>query len=509
MQHVSLDRDEHSILRDVSWRIAPGQRWVLLGPNGAGKTQLLKIVAGAVWPNPDTAHRLRWRGGGRWQRSPQGLQDKIAYLGPERQDKHERHGWNHRVREVVGTGVQRSDIPLQPLTRTQTLRVQQNLRRLRLLGLASRPFLTLSYGERRRVLFARALACEPGLLLLDELFTGLDSVQHRAVMSALQAPDRTARPWVLSVHRLQDVPRNATHLLALTEGQVQFCGPMQWPILRRLLASDAPVAPVAPVVPVAARPLAKKAARSLSRRLLQPAKFVSVPARVGQSLFKFSGANIYLNYRPVLREIDWQVRAGECWIVRGANGAGKSTLLRTIYGDHTVAAGGVLQRAGITPGVPLSEFKRRCGLVAPQLQTDYPRKSTVLDVVVSGLHSSIGLNEPASARELALARRALTCCSAQNFMGRQLAQLSYGQVRRVLFARALVRRPRLLLLDEAFTGLDRTTRHHLLALVDELIGSGVAVVLATHLEEELPARASRELRLCAGRAEIACLLPRG
>ena len=148
-------------------------------------------------------------------------------------------------------------------------------------------------------------------------------------------------------------------------------------------------------------------------------------------------SSLYMR-NQLLRDIDWEVRSGECWIVRGANGAGKSTLLRTIYGDHPVAAGGRLQRAGIELGVPLSEFKQRCGIVAPQLQTDYPRDTPVQDVVISGLHASIGLNEAPDARERSLAARALELCGAGALRERRLASLSYGQVRRVLFARALV-----------------------------------------------------------------------
>lgn len=478
--HVSLDRDGQKILDDVSWKILAGQRWVVLGANGAGKTQLLKIVAGAVWPNPDGRHLLRWRRGSRWQRSAQDLLDEIAYLGPERQDRHERHGWNHTVREVVGTGVHRSDIPLQPLTAAQRRRVERCMRSLRIMRLASRRFLTLSYGERRRVLLARALAVQPGLMLLDELLTGLDGAQRSAVMAWLQSARRGAMPWVLSAHRRADIPANATHLLILQQGRVGYCGPLRAQRLREYFAARHAPAP-----------------RSLRAR---PAA-----AAGGTVLFRFSAASIFLDYRPVLRDIDWEVRSGECWIVRGANGAGKSTLLRTIYGDHPVAAGGRLQRAGIEPGVPLSEFKQRCGIVAPQLQTDYPRDTPVQEVVISGLHASIGLNEAPDARERSLAARALELCGAGALRERRLASLSYGQVRRVLFARALVAAPRLLLLDEAFAGLDFENRRFLLSLVDQLVDRGVAVILATHLREELPASARHTLTLQGGRARIAAL----
>ena len=489
LQHVSLKRGGRSVLRDIAWHVRPGERWVVVGPNGAGKTQLLKILAGAVWPDPDVRHVLRWRWRRQWRRVPQELLQEIAYLGPERQDQYERRGWNHSVRDVVGTGVHRSDIPLQRLSRHQSLFVAKILRQLRLTSLAARGFLTLSYGERRRVLLARALAARPGLLLMDELLTGLDTSQRRALLNWLESSAASQLPWVLSAHRKPDIPAAATHVLMLDAGRIRYCG--------------------------------SSAGAALAAYFKQPPARSGAAARTGgqaaygteakrrRMWFRFRNANIHLDYRRIIRGLDWQVNAGECWIIRGANGSGKSTLLRTIYGDHAVASDGWIERRGVGPGIPLDYFKSRCGFVAPHLQTDFARDAPVLDVVVSGLHSSIGLNEPSSSRERARARKALGAVGAAAHAERVFGELSYGEARRIIFARALVCRPGLLLLDEAFAGLDVRTRHDLLSLVDRLSVAGVAVVLATHQREELPRTASHELLLRGGQAiRLRSLLPK-
>jgi molybdate transport system ATP-binding protein len=287
-------------------------------------------------------------------------------------------------------------------------------------------------------------------------------------------------------------------MLLLENGRARYCGPLQPALLREYFAVPEPKPQSAQARAVAA--MASTSGRPTPHR---PRRL----SRAGALWFRFVHADVHLNYRPVLRDLNWTVLAGECWIVRGANGAGKSSLLRTIYGDHAVAFGGSIQRRGIVPGVPLSQFKQRCGLVAPHLQSDYPRDARALEVVVSGLHASIGLNEAATASERNQARRALQRCGALALAQLPLAELSYGQVRRVLFARALVGGPKLLLLDEAFAGLDAATRQELLALVDTLLSRGGAVVLATHLQDEIPRLASHELRLFAGRAETRQLLP--
>lgn len=119
---IDLDRGGRAVLRDVSWRIRPGQRWLLIGGNGAGKTQLLKILSGAVWPKPDRGSR-RYRLLGESFDTPAGVAEEIAYVGAERQDRYEHYEWNFRAREVVGTGLQRTDIPMRPLTPTEERRV--------------------------------------------------------------------------------------------------------------------------------------------------------------------------------------------------------------------------------------------------------------------------------------------------------------------------------------------------------------------------------------------------
>ena len=214
-------------------------------------------------------------------------------------------------------------------------------------------------------------------------------------------------------------------------------------------------------------------------------------------------ASVWIDEHRILSDVDLTIRRGECWIVHGGNGSGKSTLLRTLYGDLGVASGGQIRRVGVAPGVPLEEFRARTGLVAPHLQTDYPRHHSVLETVVSGLHSSIGLNFPATPAEFSRARSSLKQFDLLPLADRTLAEISYGQMRRVLFARAAVLRPRLLLLDEPFTGLAPAIRADLLARVEAWIGRGVTVVMATHYHSEWPRQATHELLLTGGRVRRA------
>jgi molybdate transport system ATP-binding protein len=479
LHRIDLDRGERAVLRDVSWRIRPGQRWLLIGGNGAGKTQLLKLLSGAVWPKPTGRGLRRYRLKGETFDAPAGVADEIAYVGAERQDRYEHYGWNFSARDVVGTGVHRTDIPMQALTAAENRRVLGLLGRLDIGALAERRFLTLSYGERRLVLIARALASRPRLLLLDEVANGLDARNHARFLAWLASTARSPLPWVFATHRRGDVPEGMTHLLELESGRVKHAGVMRAGRARELLRQEAPA-------------FLAQASRRRARRPRRQAPLLSLRR-----------ANVFVDEVQILHGIEFEIAAGDCWVVHGPNGSGKSTLLRTLYGDHAVAAGGSITRRGILPGVPLEQFKLRTAYVAPHLQTWHVPKMPVMEVVASGRYASIGLNEAITAADRRHAERALRRFGIFGLRSRTLAALSYGQARRVLFARAWAREPALALLDEPFAGLDRATRADLAHRLNRWLEKGGSCVIATHHRDEWPAHTTHILELEQGGA-IAC-----
>jgi molybdate transport system ATP-binding protein len=473
LKHLSLQRGGRNVLKGISWTIRPGERWVLAGANGAGKTQLLKLVAGVVWPKAAARATRHYLLGRQVNSTPFGIKDEIAYLGAERHDKYQRYGWNLPVERIVGTGLYRTDIPLDALSVADRRRIRRTLERLAVAHLASRRLLSLSYGERRVILLARALLSRPRLLLLDEVLNGLDEINRARVLRWLARQTRRL-PWVLATHRSEDVPPGATHALVLSGGRIVYRGALRGAPRTRWGAGQG--------------------------RRASPAVSARRAARPGRSLVRLINARVYLEQRLVLEGISLTVRAGEFWVIRGGNGSGKTTLLRTLYGDHGVAVGGAIERAGIRPGVALEVFKKRVGLVAPHLQADHPAQLTVAEVVQSGRHASVGLNDAPSAADRSAARRTLALFGLTRLATRTLGELSYGQSRRVLFARAWAREPELLLLDEPFAGVDSPTRHALMKRVLALAAGGTAVMVSAHRPGDWLRCASHELELARGRA---------
>ncbi len=477
LRQLHLQRDGRRILRAINWDLRAGQRWVLVGGNGAGKTQLLKIVAGALWPDPAArgelpARRYRWHG--RWHKDTRDVLAHIAYLGPERQDRYARYDWNFSVAELVATGLDRVDIPERAMNDLRHREVLRILRSLGLEQLADRRILEISSGERRLVLLARALASRPALLLLDETLTHLDAQNERRLRRWFAAAPRSGTAWVLSTHRADHLPESATHALVLRGGRVLAAGRRRQAVVQKALAQV-----LGPPARLRTPRSAPAAARGRARR----------------TLLAVAHGELWLEGRLILRDIDFRLRAGECWVLAGSNGSGKTTLLRALYGDFPFALGSQVTRTGVKPGEALQNFRLRCGFVAPQLQTDYPRQSTVLDTVVSGWQASYGLNEAPDAAALAAAAVVLKIWRLASWSRRRLAELSYGQVRRVLFARAWIRAPQVLLLDEPFAGLDARQRALIAQRIEQARAAGATVLMASHHRDEWPLTCTGVLRI--------------
>jgi ABC-type molybdenum transport system ATPase subunit/photorepair protein PhrA len=153
--------------------------------------------------------------------------------------------------------------------------------------------------------------------------------------------------------------------------------------------------------------------------------------------------------------------------------------------------------------MPIDSWKRRVGYISPELQTDYAVNVTVSDLVVSGRYASIGMAEAPTAADQKIARYWLKYFALLSVAKRRPRELSYGQLRRALFARALAGDARILLLDEPLTGLDPRQRAAMRRLLERLMKRGVTLIIAVHHPEDLPRGMTHVMRLHKRRAEAA------
>jgi len=478
---VSVRRGDSWALRDISLSFKAGGRWALIGGNGAGKTQLLKLLGTDVWPTPAGRESREYRIGRRRVEVAEAKR-RIAYVGAELQDKYVRYDWNPTVSDLLATGLHRTDLLLEPATTPERRRIGSMLRICGLTHLKNRRFLTLSYGQKRLGLLARALIQDPDWLLLDEFYNGLDEGYRHRIDRILDHARRRGQSWIAAAHRAMDVPQGTSGLIELHAGRLRSVTKLRSAALERLTAA------------------ADEYPSRRGTKVLR-SRFMGTPgAADGRVLLRITGADLYVEYRAVLRDLNWRLHQGEHWAVFGANGAGKSSFLKLLYGDLSPALGGKIERRGFPFGTPIEAWKRQVGYVSPELQTDYAVNVTVLDLVMSGRYASIGMAEAPTPSDKAHARHWLEFFALKSLAKRRPRELSYGQLRRALFARALAGEPRILLLDEPLTGLDPPQRAAMKRLLGRLMSKNRTLIIAAHHPEDLPRGMTHALNLHKRRA---------
>ncbi|MEW6187031.1 MAG: ATP-binding cassette domain-containing protein [Thermodesulfobacteriota bacterium] len=209
-------------------------------------------------------------------------------------------------------------------------------------------------------------------------------------------------------------------------------------------------------------------------------------------------ASFRLGDRIIFQNTSWMLRRNEQWGIIGATGSGKTTLLSLILGDNPQVYGNDIVVFGRQRGSGESvwEVKRRIGWISPELHLHFNEEATCFEATVSGFYDTIGLFEKPTRRRRAAALERLEEFKILKFADSPLCALSTGLQRMVLLARALVKRPELLLLDEPCQGLDPAHRDLFIKVVDNLIRTRkVTTIYVTHRKEEIPPSVKRIFQL--------------
>jgi len=470
LDRVDVDISGSPVLHGVTWRLHRGERWGIVGANGSGKSTFLRLIAGTVWPAPERGERHYDFGRGA-ERDAVAARREIVVVSHELQDRYARLNWNFTALDVVLSGVYRTDVPRRHPEARERKRALATMGELGVAILAPRRFLELSRGEQRRVLIARGVAFKPSVLLLDEPASGLDRAARLELGALLErVPDSVA--LVCAAHVESDLPKAVDRVVRLEHGRIVACG-MRSELTRgaREVRSAHDASARTPREPMPARSHGGEQA----------------PGRDSQGrhhelpLVELENASVWLGARRVLRDLDWRIESGQQWLVTGANGSGKSTLLRMLHGQLRPARGGAIRWPALGNPRNVWTLRRQVAWVSPELQAAYRYPTTVRECVASGFDSSFGLTRAPTANESERVDELLAEFALDALAARPLTTLSYGQARRALIARSLANRPRLLLLDEPWEGLDEDASASLNRALAATVAHGTQLVCASHL----------------------------
>src|SRR5512137_1051770 len=468
---VTVRVRDRFILPGTSWEIRAGESWAILGPNGAGKSSLARVLMDDVPTSQGTVTRHH----------PDAARDRIGWVSPELQE------WllgmeENRVEEGGCAGRDG-----RPETARETIlsgsppgidgarAYRRIVNRLGIGYLQDRPMRHLSTGEMRKVLIARALMKSPRLVVLDEPFGGIDADSREELLSLFNSLIKGGVQLVLVSHRADEIPAAIGHVLCVKDCRVILQGGREEVLAGWQRMSDDDERP-AICLP-----------REKERETEAP-----------QILVEMKGVTVKHDDVTILDGLDWTVRRGENWAVLGPNGSGKTTLLSLITGDNLQGYANEIRLFGMLKGSgeSLWDIREKIGVVSSELQVRYRKGIQVRDVVASGLFDSIGLFRRLSPEDRRMVEDWMDLLGILPMAERVFEGLSYGERRMALIARAMVKSPLLLILDEPCQGLDPANRRKMLKLIDRIgAGTGTRIVYVSHYADEIPSCINRILRL--------------
>lgn len=336
----------------------------------------------------------------------------------------------------------------------------------RLEPLWERRYRQLSTGEARKVLLLQAVLGAPSLLILDDPFDGLDrSARTELAQAIVHVAERLPVLVVgaFGARELPFAPRSLREVVVIAERRLTFRGTPQ-----AFLAQAADGPHPHPPLPV-------------SLGTWYPPLDPNVP------LVQLIGGHVSHGEQVVFEGLDFSVFAGQHTLIEGPNGAGKSTLLEMITGDHPQAYSNDLHLFGRRrgSGETVWDIKKNVGIVSSRLHRDYRVGGSVEEVLLSGLFDSIGVYQTPEPSDRARARAWLAWLDLGLAPGAAFRELSFGQQRLVLIARAAIKVPPLVVMDEPTSGLDPDNRLRALDLVESLCTQKKSTVLmVTHRPDE-------------------------
>lgn len=456
----------------VSLELKPGEHVAIVGPNGAGKSLLVDLMTGK-YPLLSGSVAYDFRPSVR-----RAVYENVRYLafrdtyGSADANYYYQQRWNAHdqdevplVRELLGTYDDSEE-------------VRRLLEVFRLDGLMDKPIILLSSGELRKFQLAKALLGAPRILIMDNPFIGLDAGARALlgdVLTRLSGLGTLQIVLVLSVER--DIPSFITHVVPVAERRVG--GKMPAEAWRAMRVEDGP-----------------EAADGLTARILGlPYVHDDYDS---DEVVRLNRVSIRYGDRTILQDLDWTVRRGERWALSGENGAGKSTLLSLVCADNPQSYACDIRLFGRRRGSGESiwDIKRHIGYVSPEMHRAYQKNLPARDIVASGLHDSIGLYRRPAPGELETCAWWMDVLGVGGLGARSFLHLSSGEQRLCLLARAFVKDPELLILDEPLHGLDTRNRRRVRAVIEAFCHRrDKTLVMVTHYEDELPPCIDHRLHL--------------
>src|SRR5215210_4410595 len=476
---LTIKQNGKTIINQISFTISNGEQWAFTGPSGSGKTALLKALAG----------RQSFSGRLTINESNPALRKKIVLAEQQHNFKNLSNTNNFYYQQRFNSRDSEDSITVEE--DLQNVLSKNLAGKNELLWLAdlfdikklyAERLIQLSNGENKRLQIVKALLLQPAFLLLDNPFTGLDVKSRQTLEHVL---DKVAKKGIhiIMVTSAAHIPFFITNVLSLsTNGSYASSA---------IIASEWNKAHII-----------NENSFSYNKELLR-----GLTANKNHVSFEFAVRmkNVTIKYdHTILDNINWEVRNGEKWSLSGPNGSGKSTLLSLVNADNPQAYANEIylfdRKRGT--GESIWDIKKKTGFVSPELHLFFEKGTNSFDVVASGLFDTIGLFRTINAQQKTLVEKWFHLLNLEHLRHKSLFQLSNSEQRLILLARALIKNPPLIVLDEPCQGLDDEQTTLFKAIINEICITGnKTLIYVSHYVNEIPECVSKFIRLEEGRIQ--------
>ena len=470
-------KPEWSMAEPVNFSLDEGEHIAIVGRNGAGKSMFVDMITGRHPAFPDMVkyafdepyNNLKHIS---FRDTYGGDNDKTYFL---------QQRWNQMEIDeetpTVGSKLEEA-YQLAGEDTPERRDLQKHIYELfHLEGLLDKYIILLSSGELRKYKLAASLFTKPKVLIMENPFIGLDA-ETRDQLKALLAmlAKEQGLQIILVLAKTDEIPEFITHVVEVRDMVVMpkvahsawvahgDCPNCEKGASATGLQGDCPLC--AEELPLCAQELPLCA-----------------------EVIRFNKVSIRYGERTILKDLDWTVRQGEHWALSGQNGSGKSTLLSLVCADNPQGYACDISLFGHKRGSGESiwDIKRHIGYVSPEMHRSYKQNIPAIQIVASGLKDTVGLYVRANDEEKEQCRKWLRELGVGHLAERNFMEMSSGEQRLVLLARAFVKEPDLLILDEPLHGLDNYNRRMVKDLVDDYCQNpAVTLIYVTHYQEELP-----------------------
>ena len=467
LREAIAKKPEWAMAEPVNFVLDEGEHIAIIGRNGSGKSMLVDMITGR---HPSFPGMVSYAFDEPYNNLKH-ITFRDTYGGDNDRTYFLQQRWNQmEISEETPTVGQKLEeaYRLAGEDTPERRALQRHIYELfRMEPLLDKYLILLSSGELRKFKLAASLFSNPKVLIMENPFIGLDAQTRDQLKELLAMLAREqGLQMILVLAKTDEIPNFITHIVEVRDMQV---------LRKRVSQRDG--SSVIPRADITEEP-------SLCDTAPEVIRFNKVTIRYGE--------------RTILKDLDWTVRRGEHWSLSGQNGSGKSTLLSLVCADNPQSYACDISLFGHQRGSGESiwDIKRHIGYVSPEMHRSYRQNIPAIQIVASGLKDTIGLYARPTEAEKAECRKWMDTFGIGHLADRRFLEMSSGEQRLVLLARAFVKNPDLLILDEPLHGLDDENRRMVKDIVDDYCREpSRTLIYVTHYQEELPKCIDKQLLL--------------